>query len=326
MIVRFSTVQHSHDAFPRNWEMDWDVLAARLARHDAGDKDGVALICATFTGPPRGKETLAERWLIGLDIEMSKKTGEVPPPPEVIARYMNHRKQAGVIWTTHGHTTLLPRYRVILPLDEPVRPLMLGKSVDNQLPFQMANELQLLGRHDAGKYGAESLFYLARHPTGTDMHWSAVVEGAPQKASLLVGVARTVVSGVQIRKAQLDQLRKTAEFPPELKAIIEAFNDSNELEDLFVEYGYRRMGGGRFKSKYQSPSTQAATAIFPDHTGWYSWSESDALAGVGHNDGDGGRFGDAFSLYTHYEHGNNFRAAIAALRERYGPREQGPVG
>jgi hypothetical protein len=317
--VRFSTVLHSHDAFPRNWEMEWDVLARRLARHDEGDKDGPALICSTFTGPPRGHETLAERWLVALDVELHKPTGNRPPPdPKLIAQYLRVKGLAAVLWTTHSHTPLIPRYRVVLPLDGPLRPLAMGRAVDRKIPHLVAANLQLTGSIDTGKTGAESLFYLPRHATTDMAFWSEVVPGQPIKAEEMLAVARMVTVGVQMKRAQREALRKSAEFSPELKALIDAYNDSHELPDLFAEHGYQRHGGGRWKSRYQSPNSQAATAIFPSADGWYSWSESDAAAGLGHDNGDGGRFGDAFALFCHYEFGNNFRAAINALREKYG--------
>lgn len=321
MKLKFSIVQGSHDNWPVHHEMEWDVLAKRLARHDVGDKDGTAIICATFTGPPRGKATLLERQLVGIDVEMNKQTGEVPPPPSLIGQYLAVKRLASVIWTTHGHTPQLPRYRVLLPLDKPVRPLELGRSIDKMIVKVVAANIQLNGRYDEGKLGAESLFYLPRHPKGAE-HWSGIIPGDPINTADTVAVSRMIDHGAQMKKAQRDALRQSAEFPPELKGLIEAYNDGHEIADLLDEYGYRRMGD-RYKSRYQSPNSAAATAIFADHTGWYSWSESDKGAGLGHVNDDG-VFGDAFSLYVHYEHGNNFRAAIAALRERHG--DQGSAG
>jgi len=315
--VSFSIVQHSHDNWPVAHTLEWPVLAERLARHDeATEKDGVALICATFTQPPRGKETLAERHLIGIDIEVSKKTGEVPPPPSMIAGYLAMKRLAAVMWTTFGHTPDMPRYRVVLPLDKPFRPLEVGRKVEKMMTQVAAANIQLNGRYDEGKLGGESLFYLARHAPGTSVHWSTVIEGAPVGVDDLIGVSRMILIGVQMKQAQRDALKKTSEFPAELKALIEAYNDGHELADLFSQYGYMRMGD-RWKSRYQDPRSTAATAIFPDHSGWYSWSDSDKSAGLGHINDDG-IFGDAFSLYVHYEHGGNFRAAVAALREHYG--------
>ena len=60
------------------------------------------------------------RGLIGLDIETSKTTGEVPPPFALTVERLRMKQLAAVAWTTFNHTEELPRYRIVLPLSEPI--------------------------------------------------------------------------------------------------------------------------------------------------------------------------------------------------------------
>ena len=313
----FSIVQGSWDNWARPYRMPWDELAERLTDHRQGDKDGTALICATFNGT-RSNELLHERHLVALDIEQKKL---LPTEPQVLAQILALKGLASVVWTTWSHEPERPRYRVLLPLDKPVKPLAhLGDDlkgsmvVDRLLPALVAANLGLNGMVDEGKYGASSLFYLPRHRAGAT-HFATAVDGDALRVHELVPAALAYHIGYRMRSAQLEALHHSTEFPAELRQLIEAYNEGHELTDLFPRYKYERHGN-RYKSPYQARSSQAATAIFDDHLGWYSWSESDKAAGLGRSCSDG-IVGDAFSLFQHFEHGNNFREAIAALGGRH---------
>jgi hypothetical protein len=309
--LRVSVVQHAHDNWPRRHRLTWEALATRLADHRPGDKDGVAMICGIFgEGQTRSSKTVVDRDCIALDIDGNKDTGEVPPDPESVAHYIMAKKLAAVMWTTHSHTIELPKYRIVLPLSSSIRVAQVGKTVDKMLSAITAANLRLNGVVDSSKFGAASLMYLARHAPGAP-HWSKIIEGEPINAPELYAVAYMASEKDQMRAAQRAALKATTEFPPEVRAKIDRFNALNEISDLFAEYGYRR-AGDRWKSKYQHPSSQPATAVFSDHAMWCSFSESDKDAGLG-TPSDECIFGDAFALYLHYEHGGNFRAALASI-------------
>ena len=241
----FSIVQHSHDAFPTTYEMPWDQLAERLAQHRVGDKDGTAIICGTFSGT-RSSKTLLERWLIALDVEQNKTSQRVPPDPESVAHYLMAKGLAGVIWTTWSHTPELPRYRIVMPLSEPLRPALMASAIDRLLSSTVAANLRLNGVVDAGKFGAASLMFLARHAEGRPF-WSRVVDGDPINAKELYSVAYIINEKDAMSVAQRAALRQTLEFSPQVRAKIDRYNALNELTDLLGRYGYRRQGE-RWKS------------------------------------------------------------------------------
>lgn len=96
---------------------------------------------------------------------------------------------------------------------------------------------------------------------------------------------------------------------------IEAFNQRHAIEEQFIEYGYEDDGQGNWRSPHQE-SDSHATKVFESDDGsseyWVSLSGSDAEAGLGHETKGGARTGDAFDLFVHWQHDNDFTAALQA--------------
>jgi hypothetical protein len=99
---------------------------------------------------------------------------------------------------------------------------------------------------------------------------------------------------------------------------IEAFNRSNAVEDLLIQYGYEAHPNGKdWQSRHQQSGSHA-TRIFEGEDGrqrFVSLSGSDVEAGLGVKAQGGGCYGDSFDLLTHYEHNGDRGAAIGAVRE-----------
>lgn len=91
---------------------------------------------------------------------------------------------------------------------------------------------------------------------------------------------------------------------------IEAYNARHDIKELLIEHGYSTDGRGNWRSRYQE-SDSYATKVYADGY-WVSLSGSDAAKGLGFPTQSGHRAGDAFDLFCHYEHENNFAAALAA--------------
>ena len=265
------------------------------------------------------------RGLIGLDIETSKTTGEVPPPFALTVERLRMKQLAAVAWTTFNHTEELPRYRIVLPLSEPIEfanlPADQVARIDHFLVPLVATQLRLQGVIDPGKLGAESLLYTARHPNGKP-HWSAIVPGAAIPAAMLTAVAQTMLIGWQMSEAQRAALRQTLELPAEVQALIDGYNEANPLKEVFARYGWRTANGSRWRSPYQTPTNEAATRVIDKGPfagrRFFSWSESDVAAGIGRPCSRGGCWGSAFDLFRHFEHAGDFGAALDALRQSSG--------
>src|SRR5262249_27012741 len=154
-------------------------LATRLEKHRVGPKAGPGIIAAWFDGRGKSVDMTTERGLVILDIEPSKKTGEVPPPPQVVAHRLMQANHAGVVYSTHSHQPNLPHIRIVMPLSAPI-PLTdaEAREMDRLVPWLVAAELQLDGVLDTSKCGAASLMYAARHAEGAS-YLSIIVPGAP---------------------------------------------------------------------------------------------------------------------------------------------------
>lgn len=91
---------------------------------------------------------------------------------------------------------------------------------------------------------------------------------------------------------------------------IDAFNDANAVSDLLARYGYTPAGNGRdWRSPHQTSGSFATRDC--GHY-WISLSGTDGAAGLGAPSKGGARFGDAFDLFCHFDHGGNVAAAVAA--------------
>lgn len=93
--------------------------------------------------------------------------------------------------------------------------------------------------------------------------------------------------------------------------IIDEFNANNSIETLLECYGYERSlrNSDDWRSPHQTSGTYA-TRNFGDH--WISLSASDAAQGVGPSC-KSGCYGDAYSLYAHFQHDGDHKAAFRAL-------------
>jgi hypothetical protein len=93
------------------------------------------------------------------------------------------------------------------------------------------------------------------------------------------------------------------------KSPIEAFNAAYGLEDVSLPmYGYQKRG-----DRWLSPNSETGNPgvkLSDDGLKWISSHGSDA--GIGTSTKNGGTMGDAFDLFTHYEHMGDRNAAIKA--------------
>jgi putative DNA primase/helicase len=92
---------------------------------------------------------------------------------------------------------------------------------------------------------------------------------------------------------------------------IDAFNAAYPVEQCLEMYGYRKNG-----KKYLSPNSESGAAgVSIKGNKWLSSHSSDA--GIGKPNNNGGCSGDAFDLFTWYEHGGNRNAAIKAAGDMF---------
>ena len=124
--------------------------------------------------------------------------------------------------------------------------------------------------------------------------------------------------GVQAQKKAAKTARSGDTSP------IKHFNETHDLVDVLQRYGYVRDGqSDHFRSPLQT-TLSFATRIYVETGRWVSQSESDAAAGLGKVK-NGYIWGDAFDLYSHFEHGGNTPKAVATWAKQAGIAEAEPV-
>lgn len=107
--------------------------------------------------------------------------------------------------------------------------------------------------------------------------------------------------------------------PTDASSIVNAFNSAERVANLLAKYGYRQSG---HSNDWRSPFQQSgsfATRDYGDY--WISLSASDAAEGIGRDSKTGQRFGDAFDLFVHFEHGGGdqgFKEAVKAYAKEIG--------
>lgn len=224
------------------------------------------------------------------------------------------------IYSSSSATSEDKRWRIIAPLAEPMKfddwnlwqrtlyahlEERLGTPVDWSLA-RAAQPVYLPNVPPAG-----------RHPDGKPIyHINQVLLGepiTPDNAAALPAIE--LVRQADAAEAQKAELARQEAFE-RLKnrqsdlgyrgSPIEAYNAAHGIEDLLPANGYVEGKRNQWRSPYQTGKT-FATRVFGDY--WVSLSESDVSAGLGRAC-TSGRFGDAFDIYCHFEHGGDVSKAV----------------
>lgn len=296
---------------------DWPRVARTLTDHKLGERDGTLFSGCTFSGR-RSRKNVEARSLYVLDVEPSKTTGEVPLPPEEAAAMVAALGWAGVVYTTWNHTPELPRYRVVLvPAEEiPLAGDVDAIEADGAVTLGLARMIGLDGVTDRTKLCAESMYYLPRHGDGRSF-FAKEIAGKPIDGDTLVEARRR---GQQLLDDD-DLIAEAAAAPLNERpdSVIAAFNAGTGVAALLEKYGYRRKPRSTvdWKSPYQQ-SESYATRVFDDRR-FVTLSASDIQAGIGRKTkGGSAAFGDAFDLFTAYEHKGDHKAAMRAAARTLG--------
>jgi hypothetical protein len=230
-----------------------------------GEKDGPNVIAARFALEPgrrqarRLKANVQARTMVVLDIETNKKTGEVPPEPDVAIARAKARGQACLLYTSHNHAPGDPRYRMMLPLSAEIAPELPAAEVT-------AEALGLLGVLDTSKVGAASLFYLPSLPYGgnLDRHTTVILPGNPIDAAWITDCAGAILASRQSEAdhiaaeaqrgaAARRQAKLDAGFDPD-DSLIEKLRSRFDLASILTGHGYDKAG-----SKYRHPNSASGS-------------------------------------------------------------------
>jgi hypothetical protein len=108
--------------------------------------------------------------------------------------------------------------------------------------------------------------------------------------------------------------RKASNGGSDDEQLIDRFNAENTIEATLAHYGFRQSRKGDWQSPYQAQGSGGfATKVFGSR--FFTLSFSDDRAGLGQPGKSGGRWGDAWDLFRHFEHGGDHRQAFRAYGE-----------
>jgi hypothetical protein len=131
IISWFSTGMPQGPAIGDPESITWRNFVEVCSWRRKGGKDGPGFVPARFKLEPDGKHVrrlgakLIARTAIAIDCETNRTSGEVPPAAAEAAERVRKAGWAGVIYTSHNHTSAAPRYRIVLSL---------SKEIDHELP------------------------------------------------------------------------------------------------------------------------------------------------------------------------------------------------
>ena len=305
----------------------WAELVAMAAQPAARPKaKAPALIASTYReADGRTHEVQAERGRFGLlvlDIDAGGPSFEAVEA--ALAAVVGDAER--LIYSTSSATAELPKWRAVVRLEE----LVPGADwPELQAAFFDCIEAEgLMTDRAAGRKG--QLFYLPavapemRGPDGKPLfyRWQHIrgpglrLDGGPIAARL---AERAAVRAEAEREAAARRAaaagKKAARLASDTLSPIDAFNARHDVETLLERYGFENepsgWGRGRGSDNWQSPYQRTGYGVrcFGDY--WVSLSGADATAGLGMPTKNGGRWGDAFTLFAHFEHGGDTLAAVA---------------
>lgn len=327
-LVWFETAMPKGPALGEPETMKWGDFISIFSWRREGSKDGSCFCPARFTLEPderhvrRIKANLLARTILVLDIETSKATGEIPPPPAEACEILRGMGWAGLVYTSHSHLPTEPRYRVVLPISAAIEPDLPAIEI-------VAAWMGLAGVVDASKIGASSLFYLPSRPVGADpeAHETTVVPGAPVDSEWLIDVGGR---RLEEHQAEADRLaagaRAAAEARRAVKAaagfdlddsMIEKIRSRLDLPGILTSHGYARQG-----EKYRHPNSSsgmfgADIKVLGGVERVFSHNATDPLHGGNLPAWCGVTALDAFDVAVILDFGGDRNKALRELAERF---------
>jgi hypothetical protein len=320
--------------YPR--DTTWGTFCDALHQRREGQKDGPNIVPARFRLEPDGKHVrrlganLLARTAIVLDVETNKETGEIPPP--ITKAITLSPGWATAAYTSHSHTTVAPRYRIILPLSE---------EIDHELPAVevVADHLGLSGVIDTSKCGASSVFYLPSCPPGQLADHDCIsIAGDPIDARWLRAVAGKLLAQRQVEQDRIAaeartqaearrQAKIAAGFDPD-DSLIDKIRPQLDLEQILLRHGYDKSGDAKRGAKFRHPNSTSGAhgadiKTFAGMDRVYSHNANDPLHPGNLPEWCGVTAPDAFDVAVILDYNGDRNKAMRELAARHGLAKRG---
>lgn len=319
--------EHKFASAGKSFAITWPNFCESLTAV-AGEKDGPCLMLAEpiamvnasgETYARRRKEYVKRRSLLGLDIELNSKTGEVPPPFAVAIEFLEELGVAYAAWTTHSHREDSPRYRIVVPISPDL------ELATPEAPRFFADKLALAGVLDQSKLTETALFYLPRHLS--DQPQNEIRYKLRGKllddgffAEMFAEIAERVRQEREARaKLQAEFAERSSKFggaANNAEQLFEAVARDHSITDLLKKHGYKQ--DARDAERFVPPNSstgQAGVCVLRDKGKElvYSFNDSCPLAD--------GKAHDAFDVLATFEYGGDRKKAFRELADKYLPKQ-----
>lgn len=328
--IHFAEVQSARDAAPQLVSRTWGELKALLTDHRVGPKDGPGFMpCARSTASRRaGSATHTDLLVLDVDGPDGKPKPGATTSFDTAVLWLEQSGWAFAAYTTHSHQRETPqkaageRYRVVVPLAEPLRDLRL-------LPLYgraLAERLGVAADVDRCSFEPERLMFYPRHDKGAPFEaqaggaeFIALAELVPEQV-VADELARFKAQECAAERANTHKANTTGarnQTPPQhaTGAIspIDEFNRCYDTAAILEAHGYRHQSSRNGHDLYLYPGSATGVAgvwLFRDTGNVISFHSDDPLATRGPDGSPTAH--DAFDCWALLAHGGDRSAALKA--------------
>lgn len=304
--------------------LSWDDFTTIFRHRRIGEKDGTCFVPARFKSEPgrrhvrRLKANVIARTGIALDVELNKKTGEIPPNPMAALRRVKSQGWCCIIYSSHSHQPAGNiRYRLVLPISAEIAP-------EFSAPLIVAVRLGLDGVLDHSKITPASVFYCpSQDSVYSDHHFAQRLQGGAVEAAWLVQEGQALLAAAEAQAQAETAARlatKAARGVTAEDSLIERIKEHLDLEQILLSHGYDKQGskkGARFKNP-ESSSGIAGGKIFGNGERFFTHNASDPLHEDNLPDWCDVRAVDAFDATVILDFNGDHKKALRDLAGRFG--------
>jgi P4 family phage/plasmid primase-like protien len=255
-----------------------------------------------------------------LCVDVDKGSPDLQDIRDVVMRVLGNC--AGVIYSTASSSRENMKWRVIVLLGTPLLgadytstasalfDLLAEQGIECDRSLDRTGQPVFLpnvpiDRRDQSAPGSPPLFYQFEIFEGPPLDIAAT--RIPERRAAIA--AEEEMRDNEVRAAaELRRADRAASTISGVVSLIDTYNANHDLTEVLCRYGYRYGGNDNWRSPHQQGKS-FATKVYGNK--WFSLSTSDGDVGAAAR--SGGRFGDAFDLFVHYEHAGDVKAATRAL-------------
>jgi len=232
-----------------------------------------------------------------------------------------------MVYSSASASPEAPKWRAVVPLAELVAgadwpeiqaaffDCLEALGLEPDRAFERTGQIAFLPNVPPERRGPDGapVFYQWRHADGPALRLNT----GPIAARLAERAgARAEAEREAAKRREAVATNKAARLASDTLSPIEAFNAQNTVAEMLAKHWFTQEPRGIFQrdatANWASPYQMTGHALRNFGSFWVTFSRADAEAGLGIPTKSGARWGDAFSLFCHFEHRGDVAAAVAA--------------